>query len=598
MSEYEDPKSDPDGYKEWLRAMGLNAPDYGNTEGRPYDPDRVMNRLFIEGIEEQTDNDGFLNQTYSATFLGKPYGKVEGCEDYLWNNKAPQWGKKEEVTCKVFSDVISQDSDAATKFVLKTCRFDPKPFGDRFYAQHDDHLTPTDLKNMCTAGKSFVREIQNNTKSLSYMNSFYDNGDPKKPQTGDIQTPVLIFYGQEEINRGKVQYPMLGADIQRDGARDVSEECTTQISARDEEVKKYITLSRNTFLDPNTSEQEKKDSMLAATISIKNANKNVAKACFPDYNKTSDKTKSSLKLDTIAGNIFQIATLPTSQYDELEQWIGSSAENKTAFESKGVAAFSDSQCRNARTIGHHLCRNLPRALITQKDIESLYRSCGYAQPLDARISQELRILKTGWDSRITEIVEAIEINDEDDYFTESCKIAKDGFMATVKNVDDRITKNPALGGVGKVTCGALKDVMACGEFTEGIRGLPAVPQFEDGPDTKIRNFVYNALLGGINENFNCVNARLDRPFEEACMLLDGSNQDRNDIKAILGDTQIQRKLAESYGFSLDKESFSDDCKALTSEEGQLQCHIFSKIVPEVCGNKDRAQKVCDSFMSK
>lgn len=596
MTEYKDPSSDTEGYNKWLTTMRLNDRDYGNTEGRPYDPDRIMNRLFIEGIEEERDGDGFPKQTYSASFLEKPYGKVADCQDDFWKNKPPQWGKeKKEVACKVLSDDISQDSDAATKFVLKTCRFDPKPFGDRFYAQYNDHLTPTDLKNMCTAGKSFVREITKNTKSLSYMNSFYDNGDPKKTQTGDIQTPVLMFYGQEKINREKVQYPMFAADVQRDKASDVGAECTNQISARDAEVAKYIELFRNKFLDPFAPEDEKEDSMLAATISIKNANKNVAKACFPDYNKTSDKAKTSLKLDTIAGNIFQIATLPTSQYDELKQWIGRSKENEVAFESKGVAAFSDSKCRHARSIGHNLCRNLPRALITQKDIETLYRQCGYTSPLDSQISQALKELKPGWESKITGIVNEINVDDED-YFGESCSIAKAGFIASVKNVDDRITKNPALGGAAKVTCAALKDVMACGEFIEGIR-LPAVPQFEDGPDTKIRNFVYNALLGGINPNYNCAIEELRRPFEEACTLSDGSHPDRDELKAILRDTQIQRKLAELYKFSLGQEGFSSDCQNQTSPEGRLQCHIFSKIVPEVCGDEERAKNVCDKFMS-
>lgn len=601
--QYTDPSVNEEGYEAWLTANGLETYGGWPFSNPDYIPDDILNTYFLEGIEEQKDSNGLFNQTYKATWetLNKEYGK---CDDgSLWKNGAPSWGPER---CEVLEDKIYQTAtDSATEFVLKTCRFKPYDFSAKRYAQVDGHMTPSELTQLCSIGKSFMKEIQNNTRSLAYMNSNFDS-DPSTSKTG-LQSPLLLLYGQNRIDTDKVMYPIISADLASDQETYSDTQCKASISARDEEVRTQSEKVRNDIVNRSSNESDKRNSLTTAETKIKEANRKVALACFPNYNKTTD-SKTSLKLDTIAGNIFQIATLPVSEYEELKEWRDMNDTNKDAFDKKGLAAFSDSRCRNARSIGYHLCRNLPSSVITRQDFENLHRSCGYSKPpADFRLDESdgimnrLRQLNSGWYNFIERQIDELEPNRA--RHTDACEKAKAPLKASLKAVRDRIS-NPALGSVDD-PCGNLKLPMACGEFTQGI-DLPAVPQFEDSPETKIRTFVYNSLLGGTNSNFNCSNFETkkfnedrieDRIFAHACTLI-GSSTDRSELKGLLRDQMLQQKLADAYKFSLNEGDFSTDCKRLSSEDSRRECHIISKIVPEVCESKETARLVCESFSQR
>lgn len=591
-------EDDSKGYEEWLSGLDLTSSNgspfmyskkYPNDSG--YYPDEILNDNFLSGIEEQKDADGFLNQTYKAVFENEAYGK---CDGNLWVNGPPKWGSKDS-SCDVLEDKISHADDSATEFVLKTCRFTPLPFPEKIYAQIDGHMTDIDLTRLCEIGQSFKKEIQNNTRSLSYMNSNFDP-DPNMSKTG-LQSPLLLLYGQNRIDEA-VRYPMVGADVSLDKASFDSDACTQSISKRDETVKAQSTQVRNTFVDPSSTDDIKKTSLLAAKTLIKEANRKVASVCFPNYNKSGDPDSTSLKLDTIAGNIFQIATLPLSEYEELKQWQEMSDANDKEFREKGLASFSDSRCRNARSIGYHLCRNLPSAVITEKQFDDLTRSCGYSvtnPPPDtfktSDLRTKLRTLKPKWSEDIEEAV--VNLPSRIARFGGQCATAKnDRFIPLLRNVRDRLS-NPALGSVDD-SCGALKAPMACGEFTEGV-DLPRAPDFAESPETKIRSYVYDALLGGLSQNENCAIQEVKKPFTKACSTYFINTTESKELQKLLLNTELQQKLASVYKFKLDAEDFSEDCKKISNDAGKMECHIFSKIVPEVCESAENAESVCAGF---
>ncbi len=587
MSSYVDPSVDANGYLEWLGAEGLQPYADGQpwrmigdgSDDSKYIPDEIMNDYFLDGIEEGEDTEA---QTYKLSWEPDPYGNCQGGK---WNDLKPKWGKQGgEVACEVIETPIKAAGDSATEFVIKTCRFPAKKFEDKFYAQEDGHFTPTDLHNMCVMGRSFAQELTGNTRSLAYANSSFDS-----VPNSNLQSPLLMFYGQKTISKEHVIYPMMEIDLVIDvPSRGYGQDCSAEIARRDNTARVSVESMRNAVENPNTDENGKRDAFQAAFRNIRDANQRVAQKCFPLYNKTGG-AKQSLKMDTIAGNIFQIATLPAGDYEEFKQWRGLSDANDQAFREKGLMAFSDSSCRNARSIGYNLCMNLPRAVVTPKVIENVYRRCGYRETQTNKFNTTVRALKKGWEEILKNEIDGIE--PRADRFASNCSEEKESFKILVDNISDRVTTNPALGSEG-VSCAALKTDMACGTFREGI-DLPPVPEFEPGADSKLKTYAYDALFTG---NSSCAlgEMNLNTVFSKVCGVV-AVGTSAKEIDKLLLKESTQQDLARAYGFSLDPNTFSDDCKKLLTPEFRLKCHIMSKVVPDVCANDETTREVCTAF---
>jgi hypothetical protein len=590
-SSYVDPATNPDGYLEWLDEMGILPPRDGSPwrmigsgdDGSKYMPDQIMRTYFLSGIEE----DSRKQQTYNITWEDYEYGNCG--EKAKWSDQKPKWGKQGgEVACEVIETPIKTAGDSATEFVLKTCRFPAKEFQDKFYAQQDGHLTPTDLRNMCVMGKSFASELTGNTRSLAYANSSFDS-----VPNSNLQSPLLMFYGGKTMDRDKVKYPIYEVDLRTDTtASGYGPECSAEITRRDNTARVNVETMRNAVENPNNDENMKKNAFEAAFTSIKAANQRVAQKCFPLYNKNSGQEKS-LTLDTIAGNIFQIATLPAGDYEEFKEWRGLSDDNKDAFRTQGLMAFSDSSCRNARSIGYHLCMNLPRAVVIEPIINTIYDRCGFDRQSSTTtdIREKLKELKKGWEEDVKGLVNGLNPTDR---YVIPCDEAKRNFANIIDNISARITTNPALGSEG-VSCAALKTDMACGTFMERF-DLPDVPQFEEGRDTKLRSWAYAALLGemGINCALGVKDSDMQFVFTDVCGINRSSAMGK-DIDKMLTERGVQEEMARRYAFSLDPSTFSEDCKKLRTPEFRMKCHIMSKVVPEVCATAATAEKVCTAF---
>lgn len=563
-----------------------------------YDPDYIMLDKFLAGIQEK--NDDSSTQVYSASWANKPYASVCGDAD-VWRNFKPSWGK-DSIPCDVLEVPVKTADDAATEFALKTCRFPARKFEDKLYAQEDGHLNDIDLRNMCLMGKSYLKEIANNSRSLAYMNSNFDTVVPESPRP---QSPLLLFYGLKTIDRAKVIYPMLMNDIMRDRSIVNGEECSAAITDRQSTVSNSFESMRNTYLS-TAIEALRENAFNDGVEIIKDANRNVAHKCFPIYNKESD-GRFSLRLDTIAGNIFQIATVPATNYDEFKEWL-TQGENEAAFEQKGLAAFHDSSCRNARSIGYKMCRSLPRGVISDAVLQNeLYKPCGYGMknyPKEAGdITDSITALKKGWGEEAKKLIDDVKPLGERN--VRPCNNAKTVIKNLVDNVNERITNNPALGSEG-ISCARLKGDMGCGEFIEII--LPPVPEFEPGPDQLIKSYVYDRMLGNRGQTSAPINCHetdwladwnenpnpKTRLFNQVCGLGGGAWPVIEDIRKMLESPTTRTDLAKTYGFELSVPADSP-CASLSSDEDKLYCHILSKVVPEVCGSVDDIFQVCSGY---
>jgi len=568
----------------------LQRPPTGtNSFEKPeYDPNKILSRLISPTtIQEKKNSRGVGTLKYDDKFEGF---WADCGESKKWADRKPTWGRAKSECELIEVPVMPHETDSAVTFLYKVCKFPAAGKGSVYPTKEGSSFNPDDAMDLCVMAKGFLAEYQGNRQEL--VGTFQDlDVEPKLSK----QRPAIMFYGVGSMDPSKISYPGFSDDFRADKMTDNSDQmnaCREAKTARDNTVTQTLTALRAKVRDAISTNQKTIPLSPQELKPIEDANRQLAQVCFPKFNRKSSQDAKSLALDTLAGNIVQMASLPVSDPDEIKDFIDDPLNTglKNDLDKYPVDQISDARCKHSREIAWQMCTNLPAAFLAN-EITVTTNACG------AKTSSDIRqtilpgnVAQKDWLKEFEKKIDDISPTQPD--YKDACDNAKGNIKTIARNVHDRIALNPALGKDGK-SCAVVSDRLACGMLDTNVP-IPALPSMDETVEQMVNFEVFNGLLGRGSNSFNCADANNEDSdaFKEACDPLTLG-------KGILSDEATLTKLMKTYGISGDPD---DACKTSYPDDSQLQrrnqCRVLGKIVPEVCGGSDpykTAETWCSTY---
>lgn len=544
-----------------------------------YDPDQILSRLISPTmIQEKTNLRGVGTMTYKEF-----EGFWKDCGDSkTWKDRPPTWGKGRNVCELIEVPVMSDETDSAITFLYKVCKF---PAADKdsgvYPTKQGSSFNPDDAMDLCVMAKGFLAEHQGNRQEL--VGTFQDlDVEPKASK----QRPAIMFYGVGTVDSTKISYPGFTKDFKADQMKGEMDKCRDAKTARDNTVKQTLSaLKEDVAAAIHTGNVIPPQN----TKPIEEANRRVAQACFPEFNRKSKDAKS-LALDTVAGNIVQLAALPVTDTDEIRDFINDPINEalKGKPETYPVELISDTRCKHSRQIAWQMCTNLPSAFLS-KAIQPTLNACGDTTTTVRYYMGDIlpgSVAQTNWLDIFNKKID--DIKPRSDFYSQACNDAKSEIKEIARNVHDRIAVNPALGVNGQ-SCAVLSGPLACGMLDTSVP-IPDLPSMDETVEQMVKYKAYEGLLGRLN-TFNCANPsnKDENAYNVAC---DPLTQNQS----ILSDKTVLDTLMKNYGITGDPDGF---CKnEYNDPDRRNRCRVLGKIVPDVCGGvkpKETAQTWCSTF---
>ncbi len=565
-----------------------SPPVGGNYFAKPtYEPDQILSRLISPTmIQENKNRRGVGTLTYDNKFEGF---WADCAESQKWAVRRPTWGKAKSECELIEVPVTPDETDSAVTFLYKVCKFPAADKGSVYPTKEGSSFNPDDAMDLCVMAKGFLAEHQGNRQEL--VGTFQDlDVEPKLSK----QRPAIMFYGVGSMDPSKISYPGFSKDMIIDKMADVSDACKQAKTARDNTVTQTLTALRAKVRNAISTDQKAIPLSPQELKPIEDANRQLAQVCFPKFNRKSSQDAKSLALDTLAGNIVQMASLPVSDPDEIKDFIDDPLNTglKKDLDNYPVDQISDARCKHSREIAWQMCTNLPRAFLSN-EIQTTLNACADKDTTVNSFLQEIlpgKVAQTDWLTNFNKKID--ELTPSDEFYKQACDAAKNDIKDIARNVHDRIAVNPALGKDGK-SCAVVSDRLACGMLDTNVP-IPALPSMDETVEQMVNFEVFNGLLGRGPNYFNCGGANNEdsNAFKEACDPLTLG-------KGILSDEATLTKLMKTYGISGDPD---DACKTYYPDDYQLQrrnqCRVLGKIVPEVCGGakpQETAEKWCSAY---
>lgn len=596
---------DPNNLNAWLDQMDdegnpqmdplASAPVGGNYFAKPaYEPDQILSRLISPTmIQEKKNRRGVGTLTYDDKFEGF---WADCGESRKWADRRPTWGRANpRPTCELIEvPVMPHETDSAVTFLYKVCKFPAADKGSVYPTKEGSSFNPDDAMDLCVMAKGFLAEHQGNRQEL--VGTFQDlDVEPKLSK----QRPAIMFYGVGSMDPSKISYPGFSEDIKADKMADGPDQmnaCMQAKTARDNTVTQTLTALRakvrNAISTGNAiplSPQELKP--------IEDANRQLAQVCFPNFNRKSSQDAKSLALDTLAGNIVQMASLPVSDPGEIKDFIDDplNAGLKNDLGNYPVEQISDARCKHSRQIAWQMCTNLPRAFLSN-EIQTTLNACANKDTTVNSFLQEIlpgKVAQTDWLTNFNKKID--ELTPSDEFYKNACDAAKNDIKDIARNVHGRIALNPALGKDGK-SCAVVSDRLACGMLDTNVP-IPALPSMDETVEQMVNFDVFKSLLGQGSNTFNCAdqNNKDSNAFNVACDPLTGPS-------SILSNEATLTKLMKTYGISGDPDdackTLYPDSQGLNQSQRRNQCRVLGKIVPDVCGGAqpmETAKTWCSAY---